>query len=230
MAMTAGTSSETVRARVIGRALEAANERATSRVDRFLDAAFGLVAERSPCTDFSVHEVVERSGQSLRTFYGSYRSRNELLLGMLEASVQSTLERLACATATQTDAVERLRILVVELHRCCRKPQRAGDRPLPAALVLHLLSTDPGATGRILEPLVDLLADNCREAIGTARPKSTPQPRSLAATIVNIVLLDELSGVIAPLEGSLDDAADEVWALISGGLRPTARRGRRRRG
>jgi AcrR family transcriptional regulator len=50
------------------RSLDSARTRAESRVKRFMDAALEL-ANRDSGTDFTVQEVVERSGQSLRTFY-----------------------------------------------------------------------------------------------------------------------------------------------------------------
>ena len=229
MTADAPAAAGTIRARVVDRAIGAASERATARVDRFLDAAFDLLERRSPATDFSVQEVVDRSGQSLRTFYGSYRGRHELLLAVLEASVATTVERLSAA-ARDVDPVDRLHVMVVELHRGCRSAPRRRGRPLPATLVLQLLGTDPVATGRLLEPLVTLFDAACRDAVDVGATSGACRSRSVAASIVQIVLLDELSGVIAPLEGFADDPAEEVWALISGGLVGLARQGRRGRG
>ena len=45
--------------------------------------------------EFTVQEVVERSGQSLRSFYQYFGGKQELLLALFEESVRSTADHLA---------------------------------------------------------------------------------------------------------------------------------------
>ncbi len=56
------------REQAVARSLDSARLRAETRVQRFLDAATELFNSGSG-KDFTVQEVVDRSGQSLRSFY-----------------------------------------------------------------------------------------------------------------------------------------------------------------
>ena len=75
---------------------------------------------RGPGKDFTVQEVVERSGQSLRLFYQYFGGKHELLLALFEESVRSTTEFLRTQIAEEKDALERLHRFVVEYYRLCR--------------------------------------------------------------------------------------------------------------
>lgn len=226
-------SAGTIRSRVLGRAMREANHRANARVDRFLDASFELLGEVAPTTDFSVNDVVARSGQSLRSFYSYYRSRDELLLAMLEDAVLASVERLQAAVATESDASARLRTMLLELHRCAR-PQtrrtRKRQHPLHPRLLLRVLTADPAAAARLLAPVVDLLERAYLDAAGTESVLSEGRRRRIVGTIVQVVLLDEFSRVIAPIDDGDRDPAEEAWALIEGGLGASNRQGGNCRG
>src|ERR1700721_1384491 len=81
------------RGQAVARSLDSARLRAESRVQRFLDAAIELL-NSGPSKDFTVQEVVERSGQSLRSFYQYFGGKHELLLALFEESVRSTVKHL----------------------------------------------------------------------------------------------------------------------------------------
>ena len=63
----------------VARSLDSARTRAESRVQRFLDSALELMNGASTGKEFTVQEVVERSGQSLRSFYQYFGGKHELL-------------------------------------------------------------------------------------------------------------------------------------------------------
>src|SRR5215212_6444506 len=96
----------------VARSLDPARVRAENRVQRFLDAAVELMVS-SPGKDFTVQEVVERSGQSLRSFYQYFAGKYELLLALFEESVRSTAAAVREAIAEEDDALGRLRRFVV---------------------------------------------------------------------------------------------------------------------
>ena len=88
-------------------------------MELFLDAARELM--NTNATDFTVQEVVERSGQSLRTFYQYFAGKYELLLALFEESIEGAAARLEEAVATQatirsTDSTR----FCVEYYRMCR--------------------------------------------------------------------------------------------------------------
>ena len=121
----------------VARSLDPARARAEKRVQRFLDAAVELMSRTTPGKDFTVQEVVERSGQSLRSFYQYFAGKHELLLALFEESVRSTAEHLKHVVGDVDDPLERLHRFVVEYYLLCRptprarRPRRAAPRPRP---------------------------------------------------------------------------------------------------
>ena len=103
----------------VARSLDPARARAEKRVQRFLDAALELMS-RSPDKEFTVQEVVERSGQSLRSFYQYFAGKHELLLALFEESVESAAAQLEIVVAAEDDPIERLHAFCVEYNRMCR--------------------------------------------------------------------------------------------------------------
>ena len=108
------------REQAVARSLDSARLRAESRVQRFFDAALELMHDNDSGKEFTVQEVVERSGQSLRSFYQYFGGKQELLLALFEESVRSTADFLQEKLAEETDPLERLHRFVVEYYRLCR--------------------------------------------------------------------------------------------------------------
>src|SRR6478672_12671923 len=86
----------------VARSLDPARVRAEKRVQRFLDAALELMNDSSD-KEFTVQEVVERSGQSLRSFYQYFAGKHELLLALFEEAVRSTALHLDDVIAAEDD-------------------------------------------------------------------------------------------------------------------------------
>src|SRR5690554_1241345 len=95
----------------VARSLDPARARAEKRVQGFLDAASELLS--NPDTkDFTVHEVVEKSGQSLRSFYQYFAGKYELMLALFEESMNFMADHLSTAVSGSDDPVELLRIFM----------------------------------------------------------------------------------------------------------------------
>src|ERR1700684_491148 len=125
VAETSDTDGLSWREQAVARSLDSARIRAESRVQRFLDAAIELL-NSGPSKDFTVQEVVERSGQSLRLFYQYFGGKHELLLALFEETVRSCTEIIRDKIADEDDALDRLHCFVVEYYRLCR-PAPGGD-------------------------------------------------------------------------------------------------------
>ena len=69
--------------RAVERSLSNARARAVSRSGQILDAARDLMLE-SGGIDFTVQDIVDRSGLSLRSFYKHFGGKDELLLALFE--------------------------------------------------------------------------------------------------------------------------------------------------
>jgi len=96
------------REQAVARSLDSARVRAESRVQRFIDAALDLLSDSAPGEDFTVQDVVEKSGQSLRSFYQYFGGKQELLLALFEESVRSTADELRDRIEAEKNPRDRL--------------------------------------------------------------------------------------------------------------------------
>src|SRR4051812_22774298 len=203
--------------------------RAEDRVQRFLDAALELVQEGASGKEFTVQEVVERSGQSLRSFYLYFGGKHELLLALFEESVRTTAERLREQIAEEDDPLERLHRFVVDYYRVCRPASgTASTKPRPTAPVLvdfaqRLLTERPAEAATAFAPLVQLFGevlDGAAEA-GAVRPGLRSGP--VAGIVLEAIMFNAFSAVIgASSPASTADPAEELWDLVLHGVADTS--------
>src|SRR5262245_17688084 len=116
------------RERAVARSLNAARSRAEQRVQRFLEAAFELIDEKGT-TEFTIQEVVDRSKQSLRSFYEYFDGKDELVLALFEETVREAVDDIRAAVDAQTDPLLRVRAFAVTLHEWCdpdESPRKRG--------------------------------------------------------------------------------------------------------
>jgi AcrR family transcriptional regulator len=208
----------------VARSLDPARVRAEKRVQRFLDAALELM-QTAPDKEFTVQEVVERSGQSLRSFYQYFAGKHELLLALFEESVRSTADHLREVVAGVDEPVDRLHDFATEYYRLCRpssKGRAARNRPTPAMseFAQQLLTSHPKEASQAFGPLVALLVgllDDAEQA-GAIRP--AVEHTRLAGIILQAIMFNAfattISGESARKSGA--DGADELWNLILHGI------------
>ena len=211
----------------VARSLDSARTRAESRVQRFLDAALELMAD-SDGKEFTVQEVVERSGQSLRSFYQYFGGKHELLLALFEESVRTTAERLREDIAKESEPVERLHQLVLGYYRICRpsakskaaKKTAAGPAPVLVEFAQQLLTAHPTDAARAYIPLVTLFDEVIGEAIDVGVVRSDVDRASISGVVVEAISFNIFSSTIAGTLGRQDRAAaaEELWRLLFHGL------------
>src|SRR5437764_7939306 len=119
MTMTTHSEEPAWKQRAVERSIKTAKLRAAQRVQRFLDAAQAIITEKGT-TDFTVQEVVDRSKQSLRSFYLQFDGKHELLLALFEDALSRSTDQIRAAAAGQTDPVEQLRVAVELLYELSR--------------------------------------------------------------------------------------------------------------
>ena len=232
----------------VARSLGSARTRAENRVQRFLDAALELMNDNATGKEFTVQEVVERSGQSLRSFYQYFGGKHELLLALFEESVRSTTEFLSQKMAAEPDAAGRLHCFVVEYYRLCRPATRASGskatgpkasgakaavtkagakaaakpRPTPAMVEFaqQLLTGHPTEAAAAFAPLVSLFGDALDEAAaeGAVRPGLRHSP--IAGVVLEAIMFNAFSSTIGGVSSRPDggDPAEELWDLILHGI------------
>jgi AcrR family transcriptional regulator len=202
----------------VARALDTARSRAENRVELFLDAARELMSTNA--TDFTVQEVVERSGQSLRTFYQYFAGKYELLLALFEESVAGAAAHLEIVVAQHDDPLERLHAFCVEYFRMCR-PNVSGELPTGPAPALvefaqQVLTSHPGHAAHVFAPLVEL----CGTLLDDADAAGVLRVGLERARIIGVVLQAIMFNAFAStISASPPGVGDEVlWDLLVHGI------------
>jgi AcrR family transcriptional regulator len=208
----------------VARSLDSARVRAESRVQRFIDAAMELLTEGSG-KDFTVQEVVERSGQSLRSFYQYFSGKHELLLALFEESVRSTGGLLRGAIAQEDTALERLHRFVVEYYRLCRPVENeATDQnerpPIMAEFAQQLLTTHPKEAARAFAPLVTLFEELLQEAVAADVVRDDLQRGPIIGAVLEVIMFNAFSATIGGSSVRLEDgaSAEELWNFVLHGI------------
>jgi AcrR family transcriptional regulator len=228
--------------RAVERSTRAAKQRAEQRVQRFLDAAQAIITEKGS-TDFTVQDVVNRSRQSLRSFYQHFDGKHELLLALFEDALRRATTQIAAAAGAQPGPLDALRTAVQLLFELSR-PDPHAHRPLFTDFAPRLLLTHPAEVRRAHAPLLDLLTTLTTNAAtaGQLRPGTEPR-RTAALTMETVMFTAQTSGAPdpgTPTGDSTNDStngtgtgdstsrtgtgtarpvtADEIWDFIAHGI------------
>jgi AcrR family transcriptional regulator len=207
----------------VARSLDSARSRAESRVQRFLDAALELMQTAPTGKEFTVQEVVERSGQSLRSFYQYFGGKHELLLALFEEAVRTTAESLREQIADEDDPLERLHRFVVEYYRTSRETAKGKAKKQPSAVMVdfaqQLLTSHPAEAARAFAPIVTLFGEVLDEAAtaGAIRPGLRKGP--IAGIVLEAIMFNAFSATIGGTAAKgASDPAEELWDLILHGI------------
>src|SRR6516165_1615410 len=189
----------------VARSLDSARMRAETRVQRFLDAAVELM-NASPGKEFTVQEVVARSGQSLRSFYQYFAGEHELLLALFEESVRSTAEHLRDCVAEEDDPMDRLHRFVVEYYRLCRPTARSRSaKKYPiigmADFAQQLLTEYPKEASIAFIPLVSLLDELLEDAAAAGLVRSDFHRGRATGVILQAVMFNVFATTISGSSG-----------------------------
>ena len=202
--------------RAVERSIKTAKLRAAQRVQRFLDAAQAIIIEKGS-TDFTVQEVVDRSRQSLRSFYLQFDGKHELLLALFEDALSRSAEQIRAATSGQKDPLEALKVAVTLLFESSR-PDPTAKRPLFTDFAPRLLVSHPSEVIIALAPLLALLTELMEAANEAGELRAGINPKRMAAmTMQTVMFVSQHSG--EPEDGTAHPiTADEVWDFCSHGF------------
>lgn len=201
--------------RAVERSTRAAKLRAEQRVQRFLDAAQAIITEKGN-TDFTVQEVVDRSRQSLRSFYQHFDGKHELLLALFEDAMRRATEQIRAATQGQADPSDRLKVAVELLFELSR-PDPAARRPLFTDFAPQLLLTHPAEVRSAHAPLLALLTELLTEAGTAGALRAGVNPRRAAALTMQTVMFVAQSATVSDQDLPVI-TADEVWEFCATGF------------
>ena len=156
--------------------------------------------------EFTVQEVVDRSGQSLRSFYQYFAGKHELLLALFDEAILSTADRLEEQIARQSTsprAAAHLRRRVLP-HVPARARRVARRRTIPTPVMAEfchqLLTAHQTEAARAFVPLVTLLEKVLDDAVAgrdiLARLESRGRRRRHSSTIMfNAAYAQTISGI-----------------------------------
>src|ERR1700760_3023128 len=179
--------------RAVERSIKTAKLRAAQRVQRFLDAAQAIIIEKGS-TDFTVQEVVDRSRQSLRSFYLQFDGKHELLLALFEDALSRSADQIRAATANHDDPIDRLKVAVELLFESSR-PDPTAKRPLFTDFAPRLLVSHPAEVKVAHAPFVTLLAELMEAAGNAGELRAGINPRRMAAmTMQTVMFIAQSSG------------------------------------
>ncbi|WP_054811882.1 TetR/AcrR family transcriptional regulator [Nocardia arizonensis] len=202
--------------RAVERSLRSAKLRAEERVQRFLDAAQAIITEKGT-TDFTVQEVVDRSRQSLRSFYLQFDGKHELLLALFEDAVGRIAEQLRAAADGPTDPLDKLQVAVELLFELCR-PDPAARRPLFTDFAPQLLMTHPDQVKVAHAPMLNLFTELVGQAEAAEQLRADVNPRRMAAMVMQTVMFTAQSSAVTEDETHHAITASEVWNFCAHGF------------
>jgi len=202
--------------RAVERSTKAAKLRAEQRVERFLDAAQAIITKKGT-TDFTVQEVVDRSRQSLRSFYQHFNGKHELLLALFEDALKRAADQIRAAATGQEDPLDRLKVAVQLLFELSR-PDPTAQRPLFTDFAPQLLVSHPTETKVAHAPLLNLFTELMTDADAAGKLRAHVNPHRMAALTMQTVMFVAQSSAPADDEKAHSLTADEAWDFCAHGF------------
>src|SRR5579864_7266348 len=193
-------------------------------VARFLDAARDLINTSPTGKDFTVQEVVEKSGQSLRSFYQYFGGKQELLLALFEETVRSTAAQLRERIEDEKDPRERLHRFVLEYYALCRPaPRGKGKKKASVALAefaQQLMTAHPDEATRAFAPLVSLFDEVLSDAVASGDVRADLGRGQIAGVVLEVIMFNAFSTTIGASDhgSGSGDPAEQLWELLLHGI------------
>jgi AcrR family transcriptional regulator len=202
--------------RAVERSTRAMQLRAEQRVQRFLDSAQAIMADKGT-TDFTVQEVVDRSRQSLRSFYQHFDGKHELLLALFEDALSRTAVQIRVAADEVDTPLARLEAAVRLLFDGSR-PNPAMTHPLFTDFAPRLLLTHPEEVTVAHAPVLTALTELMTEVEADSGLRPGLKPRRAAAMVMQTAMFLAQSSGPRESPASHPLTSDEVWTFCSGGF------------
>ena len=200
--------------RALDRSLVDARRRALSKSNGFVRAAMKLLQE-SGGLQFTVQEVVDRSKLSLRSFYQTFASKDELLLALFEEYISTAAVWQREQMEQHHDPIEQIRVFLVSMWSGVLEPD------VVRALALYnltLASTRPAELEHALEPQLAVVLDAVERGVASGQVRDDVNSRRLA----EILLHTGTAAVHTTILRTGSESPDDVWAFCYGGIRAPA--------
>jgi AcrR family transcriptional regulator len=200
--------------RALDRSLVEAKRRALNKSNGFVRAATQLLQETGGL-DFTVQEVVDRSKLSLRSFYQTFASKDDLMLALFEEYVATGAIWIRGLMSEHEDPIEQIRLFLTSRWSGPLTPE--VTRTL-SVFSMTLAATRPSELARALEPELTVLHDAIERGIASGQVRDDVASRRLA----EILLHTANAAVNTTILQTGTESPDDVWAFCLGGLRAQA--------
>ncbi|HEM46616.1 MAG TPA: TetR/AcrR family transcriptional regulator, partial [Alphaproteobacteria bacterium] len=170
---------------------------------------------------FTIQEVVDRSGQSLRGFYQYFEGKDELLFALLDESIDEALTDLREAVASETEPLDRLRAFTIRLHEWCepigaKRKRGAHDRVPLSEFSMQLALKDPERLAAVMAPISRMVIELLEAAIANGDIE-VAEPRRAALLIQQTVMYGWFMNRLVP-NPRARVTAEDAWAFCLRGL------------
>ncbi len=171
--------------RTVERSLKAARQRAIVRGNLFIAAAVELLRTTGK-PDFTVQEVVDRAGMSLRSFYHHFATKDDLLLALIEETVQRHVAAIRKQVAAEREPVAKLTVVVTAMFG-----SQETDDPASRGLVLfhwHLADSRSDEFAATISPYVDTVEEILDAGIAQGVFRSDMSPGVMATIVIHTLI------------------------------------------
>lgn len=197
--------------RALDRSLVEAKRRALTKSNGFVRASMELLEETGGLT-FTVQDVVDRSKLSLRSFYQTFGSKDDLLLALFEECVASAAEWQHSRMAKHDDPLKQIEVFLTSLWTGKLSP------PVVRALAVYnltLAATRPTELAHALEPQLEVLLAAVERGRETGQVRDDIDGRRLA----EILLHTGNAAVHTTILHTGSESPADVWSFCLGGIR-----------
>jgi AcrR family transcriptional regulator len=171
--------------RTVEHSLKDARQKAISRGGKFIRAANELIRKTGKA-DFTVQDVVETSGMSLRSFYQYFATKDDLLLALVEEAVGDYVADIRARIEPETDPVEMLQLLVKTMFSAADLSSSSSR-----GMVLfswHLADTRTEEFSAIFSPQVTMVAEILEAGVASGAFRNDIEVPVLAGLVMHTVV------------------------------------------
>ncbi len=171
--------------RTVDRSLKMARQRAISRGGTFISAAVELLRTTGKA-DFTVQEVVDRSGLSLRSFYQHFATKDDLLLALIEVTVHQHVGAARQQVDAASDPVSKLEVVLRTMFG-----SRETDDPASRGLALfhrHVADSRTDEYVAILQPYMDTVVEIVQAGVSAGTFRDDISVEVMADLVIHTVV------------------------------------------
>ena len=205
--------------RMLDRSLDSARVQALARSGEFVHAALALLEEEGS-VEFTVQDVVQRSGGSLRRFYQLFSSKDDLVLALFEELITQLVEHIPATIQAGSPPLERLEICVRTLWDFVRGQDAPPAKIVRSMAALHnqLAAARPDGMRLAWDPLRQLITGIIADGVADGSIRSDIEVEELSDLFFDVSLAAHIFAI--GRVGSTHARFDGLWAFSLGALRP----------